>query len=219
MLPLDSAVRLSRRLEVGLCALDAAFDLARDALRVAEIPWARIDFSIRAFLSASVGPARPRLCRGFGFWSGRLELVLSEAIPLVGGGFLKRSAIFALEAAVEAADTGCRGRELRRTGDVVGGGTLTWTETFGLSPDRLLGVVAYLRVEVGVTGRARGVVSLPAFFLLAPLSVGGALVWYLRSLSAELARDDWMEDADSDVVEGRREDGRGILELAPRAEA
>lgn len=95
---------------------------------------------------------------------------------LVGGGFLKRSAILALEAAVEAADTGCRGRELRRTGDVVGGGTLTCTETFGLSPDRFPGVVAYLRVELGVTGRARGVVSLPVLFFFVGLSADGALV-------------------------------------------
>lgn len=136
-----------------------------------------MDFSIKAFRSAMVGPASPRSPRGLGFWGGPLADVFP--VPLLfadDGAFLRRSAIFALEAAVEAADTGCRGRELRRTGDRVGGGTLTCTDTLGLSPDRLPGVAAYLRVELGVTGRARGVESLLAMFLFVLLSADGALV-------------------------------------------
>lgn len=136
-----------------------------------------MDFSISALLSAMLGPARPRSRRGLGFWGGPLAATLSAILELGDGAFFKRSAILALEAAVEAADTGCRGRELRSTGEVVGGGTLTCTDTFGLSPDRLLGVVAYLRVDVGVTGRARGVLSLACFFFLfVLLSTEAALV-------------------------------------------
>jgi hypothetical protein len=75
-----------------------------------------------------------------------------------------RSAVFCLELAVVAEETGCRDREPRRGGEVFGRGAITCALRLAVFVFILSGVLALLRGEVlvGVLARFVGVIERPA---------------------------------------------------------
>lgn len=92
-----------------------------------------------------------------------LESGRPEGLKTALFGDLERSIAFSLELAVEACDTGCLGRELRRGGDNLGGGEMTAASRALL--EFCAGVFRAAEALDGVLGRETGVFARAADWL------------------------------------------------------
>lgn len=152
--------------------------------------YARFIFALCA--SKSTGPGSITLSGAF-FGFGGIVAVRVTFIPVrTCCGEPDRSATFCLELAVEAEETGCRGRELRRGGDNFGRGAEIYAFKLALL-FKDISVLLLPRERVGVLDRLVGVVERPA-------GLQGLFSWLLtlkpeRRPEGEVAREFTRVDA------------------------